>query len=197
MKMTYLVGIDEVGRGPVAGPVAVGIAAFPRGFDLHELSDVRDSKKHTVRQREVIYTYLCEKRKAGELDFSVVFTTAAYIDRHGIVPAIQKALRNALKKLSLSGRNAELLLDGGLSAPEVFKKQQTIVRGDSTERVISFAAIAAKVERDRLMEKMAKKYPEYGFERHKGYGTHVHMEAIKRHGFSPLHRKSFLSHLAD
>lgn len=191
--MKYLVGIDEVGRGPIAGPVAVGVAAFPEKFDLGELSDVRDSKKHTARQREAIYAYLCEKRDLGKLDFSVVFTTASYIDKHGIVRAVHMAIKRALRKMSLSEKHTAILLDGGLSAPSAFKKQRTIIRGDSTERVISFAAIAAKVERDRLMEKMAKKYPEYGFAQHKGYGTRAHMKAIKKHGLSPLHRKSFLS----
>lgn len=192
--MRHIVGIDEAGRGPVAGPVAVGIAVFPKTFDFFELKDIRDSKKHTAKQRDIIYEYLCEKREKGKLNFFVAFTTSRLIDRDGIVLSVKRALARGLRKMNV-GADAKVLLDGGLCAPDMFIDQKTIIRGDSTERAISFASIAAKVERDRLMERMAREYPDYGFEKHKGYGTRKHIQAIRHHGLTDLHRRSFLGRL--
>ena len=188
----YLVGIDEVGRGPVAGPVAVGIMMIPKDFPIDELEDVRDSKKHTEKQRDKIYEYLCEKREAGELSFLVTMTEPERIDSDGIVVAIQASLCRGLKDLEVDTQESKLLLDGGLRAPEEFIHQETIIKGDSKERAISFASIVAKVERDKLLKELGEKHPEYGFENHKGYGTKAHFEAIKRHGLLPCHRRSFL-----
>ena len=190
--MKYKVGIDEVGRGPIAGPVAVGVFVYGSVFDEYEWEDVRDSKKHTERQRNKIYDYLTEKRKNGMVDFRVAMTEPERIDKEGIVVAIQAALCKALKELKVHTKDAQLLLDGGLRAPREFKHQETIIKGDSIERAISFASIVAKVERDALMRELAQKHPEYGFERHKGYGTKQHFEAIERHGLLPFHRRSFI-----
>ena len=190
--MTYKIGIDEVGRGPIAGPVAVGIFVYKYGFDENELDDVRDSKKHTERQRNNIYEFLCEKRETGLVDFKVAMTEPERIDKEGIVVAIQAALCDALNKLKVSTKDSLLLLDGGLRAPKEFENQETIIKGDALERAISFASIVAKVERDSLMKKMGEKHPEYGFESHKGYGTKKHFEAIKKYGMLPIHRRSFL-----
>ncbi len=192
MHMKYIVGIDEVGRGPVAGPVAVGIFLYGDKFDENELDDVRDSKKHTERQRNTIYEYLCEERNEGRVDFKVAMTEPKRIDREGIVVAIQVALCKALKELDVHIKDAQLLLDGGLRAPQEFIHQETIIKGDGIERAISFASIVAKVERDALMVSLGAKHPEYGFERHKGYGTKAHFEAIKKHGILPFNRRSFL-----
>lgn len=193
--MRYKVGIDEVGRGPIAGPVAVGIFVYGNGFDEHEWEDVRDSKKHTEKQRNTIYEYLCEKRDKGEIDFKVAMTTPERIDKEGIKVAIQAALCDALKELKVHTKKAQLLLDGGLRAPKEFAYQETIIKGDSKERAISYASIVAKVERDALMCELGEKHPEYGFERHKGYGTKAHFEAIKKYGLLPTHRRSFLKRL--
>ncbi len=190
--MKYKVGIDEVGRGPIAGPVAVGIFVYGKDFDEHEWQDVRDSKKHTELQRKKIYEYLIEKRAEGMVNFTVAMTEPSRIDKEGIMIAIQAALCTALKELGVHTKDAQLLLDGGLRAPQEFKNQETIVRGDSKERAISFASIVAKVERDALMQQLGEKHPEYGFERHKGYGTKAHFEAIKKHGLLPFHRRSFI-----
>lgn len=190
--MRYKVGIDEVGRGPIAGPVAVGIFVYGKDFDEYEWEDVRDSKKHTERQRNEIYEYLLEKRKNGTVDFKVAMTEPERIDKEGIVVAIQAALCTALKELEVHTKNAQLLLDGGLRAPKEFEHQETIIKGDSLERAISFASIVAKVERDALMRDLAKRHPEYGFESHKGYGTKKHFEAIKKYGLLPFHRRSFI-----
>ena len=194
-KTNSVVGIDEVGRGPVAGPVAVGVMVIPNSFDIDEYEDVRDSKKHTEKQREKIYEYLKEKRDNKELDFIVEMVEPERIDSEGIVTAIQAALCRGLKDLNVSTTDAKLLLDGGLKAPPEFLHQETIIKGDSKERAISFAAIVAKVERDALMKKLGEKHPEYGFEKHKGYGTKAHFEAIRKHGMLPFHRRSFLRSL--
>ena len=190
--MKYKVGIDEVGRGPIAGPVAVGIFVYGSKFDEHEWEDVRDSKKHTELQRNKIYDYLIEKRERGIVDFKVAMTEPERIDSDGIVVAIQAALCAALKDLGVHTKDAQLLLDGGLRAPEEFVHQETIIKGDAKERAISFASIVAKVERDTLMKELGEKHPEYGFESHKGYGTKKHFEAIKKHGMLPFHRKTFI-----
>lgn len=190
--MRYTVGIDEVGRGPIAGPVAVGIFVYGNGFNEYEWEDVRDSKKHTERQRNKIYEYVCEKRNKGHVNFRVEMTEPKRIDAKGIAVAIQAALCKALKHLCIDTQESKLLLDGGLRAPEEFIHQETIVRGDERERAISFASIVAKVERDAIMKRFGEKYPDYGFENHKGYGTKKHFEAIEKHGLLPIHRKTFI-----
>ena len=190
--MKYTVGIDEVGRGPIAGPVAVGIFVYSDKFNENEWKDVRDSKQHTEKQRDTIYEYLCEKRKKGIVNFKVAMTPPARIDKEGIIIAIQAALCGALKELNVHTKDAKLLLDGGLRAPKEFEHQETIIKGDTLERAISFASIVAKVERDSLMKELGKKYPSYGFENHKGYGTKAHFEAIKKYGLLPFHRRSFI-----
>ena len=190
--MKYTVGIDEGGRGPIAGPVAVGIFVYSDKFNENEWKDVRDSKKHTEKQRDTIYEYLCEKRKKGIVNFKVAMTPPARIDKEGIIIAIQAALCGALKELNVHTKDAKLLLDGGLRAPKEFEHQETIIKGDTLERAISFASIVAKVERDSLMKELGKKYPSYGFENHKGYGTKAHFEAIKKYGLLPFHRRSFI-----
>lgn len=190
--MKWIIGIDEVGRGPIAGPVAVGVIKIPISFNIDELEDVRDSKKHTERQRNNIYEYLQEKKEKEELDFKVVMVEPERIDSDGIKVAIQACLCRGLKDLNVHTTESKLLLDGGLKAPEEFKYQETIIKGDSKERAISFASIVAKVERDALMKEIGEQHPEYGFEKHKGYGTKAHFDAIRKHGMLSLHRKSFI-----
>jgi ribonuclease HII len=116
------------------------------------------------------------------------------IDRIGIQQAIKRALNRCLTKLGADPRNTLIVLDGGLYAPTVYM-QRTIIRGDATIPVIAYASIVAKVTRDNYMKRMAKKYPQYGFERHVGYGTEAHIRAIKRYGITPLHRESFLTRI--
>ncbi len=193
MKAT--IGIDEVGRGPIAGPVAVGaflvlaetlapeIAAFP--------VPLRDSKQLSSIQREAWYKKIAEWQSDGKCDFSVVMVSAGEIDAKGISKAVKKALAEALEMIECDQTHL-ILLDGSLHAPSVFNNQITIIKGDETQPVISLASIVAKVTRDRHMLKLAERYPKYGFERHKGYGTDEHYQAIKKYGLTPLHRKSFL-----
>ncbi|MBI5133911.1 MAG: ribonuclease HII [Candidatus Taylorbacteria bacterium] len=187
------VGIDEVGRGPVAGPVTVGVCVVPEGFDLRSFEGIRDSKKLSQKKRESWFLKLTELKAQGKLDFACASVPAFEIDAIGISKAIEKAMSEALGALGLDPELSDVYLDGSLRAPKEFASQQTIIKGDEKVPVISAASIAAKVTRDRYMEEQAVSYPDYGFEAHKGYGTNAHYLAIKKQGVSPLHRKSFLT----
>ncbi len=193
--MKYLIGIDEAGRGPLAGPVSVGAVMLPIDFDLSLVSDARDSKKMTEAARERSYARLLELREQGALNFAVSFSDNSIIDTEGIVPAIRAALAECLEKLAAHPDECEIRLDGSLKAPARFLRQTTIIRGDDSEPVISMASIAAKVERDRYMVQVAAEYQEYGFDIHKGYGTLKHRNAIVSSGLSTLHRVSFCKNL--
>ncbi|HQU08246.1 MAG: ribonuclease HII [Parcubacteria group bacterium 21-54-25] len=191
--MRWLVGVDEAGRGPLAGPVAVGAVATVMGFDVaHEFPGVADSKKLSEKKREQFFEALEARAARGDVRFSVAFSDAAYIDAHGIVPAVSNALARAVCTVAPSPTHTQILLDGLLTAPESYIHQTTIIRGDVTEPIISLASIAAKVMRDRLMVRLHDQYPEYGFARHKGYGTKAHCAAVVNLGPSPLHRRTFL-----
>ncbi|HWP61245.1 MAG TPA: ribonuclease HII [Candidatus Paceibacterota bacterium] len=190
----FLIGIDEAGRGPLAGPVAVGAVAVPLGFDWTLVAGAKDSKQMSEKAREQLYGTMTDLRQAGTLNFAVAFSSSTMIDQWGIVPAIKSALARALDAVAKSTENRsayEIRLDGGLRAPTEFKNQSTIIRGDQSEPIISLASIAAKVERDRLMLRLAKKFPRYEFDRHKGYGTALHRASIIQNGLSPVHRRSF------
>ena len=196
--MEYLVGIDEVGRGPLAGPVAVGVLVMKtksvkrfRLFYQKGETFLRDSKKLSEKQREEWFEIICAERQRGALDFSVSFVSHIMIDKRGLAWALRTATARALTRLAIPTDSA-IFLDGGLRAPEIFKNQKTIIKGDEKIPVIALASIVAKVTRDHLMIRMAEKYPQYGFEKHKGYGTKEHFAAIKKHGLCPIHRRSFL-----
>ncbi len=190
MVEEYLIGVDEAGRGPLAGPVAVGVVAVPPGFDvLAEFPGVKDSKLLSGQKREVIFIEVERRVELGDLRFCVQMSSSLYIDRFGITRAVRKASWSGIRKLG-SAENSAVLLDGLLRAPNDYM-QRTIVGGDLRVPVISLASIMAKVTRDRLMERLSADYPEYGFEQHKGYGTPSHLLAIKRHGLSDIHRRSF------
>lgn len=187
----FLIGIDEAGRGPLAGPVSVGAVLVPIDFDWALLSGAKDSKQMTEKAREAIFEKMQELKKSGAIRFVVALSSATTIDTKGIVPAIRLALVGAIGKLGADPAECKVLLDGGLKAPVEYIHQETIVRGDSKEKVIALASIAAKVLRDRHMIQIAEKYPNYGFEIHKGYGTKKHSEAIEKFGLSEIHRRSF------
>jgi ribonuclease HII len=187
----FLAGIDEAGRGPLAGPVSVGVVAVPDNFDFKLFDGVRDSKLMTEAAREEWFERLPQLAASAGVRWSVQFSSAQYIDAYGIVPAVRRALAHALRELALDPGETEVRLDGSLKAPAEFLHQTTIIRGDQTEPVISMASVAAKVSRDRLMKKLASKYPEYGFDIHKGYGTKKHAEAIAKFGLCSLHRTTF------
>jgi ribonuclease HII len=189
--MQFLIGVDEAGRGALAGPVAVGVAMVPIDFDFGMVPRVKDSKMLTPLARERIYALARNLQKEKLLDFKVAMVGAGMIDRIGITRAVALATARALSRLSCDPAHAEVRLDGLLSAPVHFIHQQTIIRGDQTEPVISLASIMAKVTRDRYMVCLAKRYPAYDLARHKGYGTLVHRTCIAKNGLSDLHRKYF------
>lgn len=188
----FLIGIDEVGRGPIAGPVAVGAFVFLKPEASKFFKGVKESKQLTEEKREEWFAKILEARKNGLVNFSVSFQSEKVIDKKGISFAIRKCLETSLKKLAIRSTSAVVLLDGGLKAPEKYKNQKTIIKGDAKEPVIALASICAKVLRDRKMKKWAKKYPKYGFEVHKGYGTAGHYRTIEISGLCLLHRRSFL-----
>ena len=191
----FVIGIDEAGRGPLAGPVAVGAVMIPQANytqTLELFQDVRDSKKLSEKKRELMYERMAVARTENELFFTVCLVPHTMIDAFGIVAAVKKGIASVLEKLQAHPERCRILLDGSIFAPPEFNNQMTIVRGDETEPIISLASIAAKVIRDRKMKQLALLYPQYGFEVHKGYGTRAHYEAITRNGICAIHRHSFL-----
>lgn len=196
--MKYFLGIDEVGRGPLAGPVMVGVVLVPIDFSWQRLPRVADSKSLSAKVRSTIYEDAVVLQQEGALDFAVGAVSAATIDKIGIVPAITAALTEALTAIEERFVGdlpavATVRLDGGLRAPARYRDQCTLIKGDVTEPIISLASIVAKVTRDEYMIKLAHKaaYVPYDFASHKGYGTKKHRVAILQHGVSPEHRSSF------
>lgn len=183
------VGLDEVGRGPVAGPVAAGAVVLDPGL---RIAGLNDSKQVAPEDRERIAGQV----KDGALAWSVIFVDNGFIDDHGMTAALKKAFSEALSDVEaiLAGRGMKIdlvLLDGnplGFDAREV-----NVVKGDAKCASIAAASIVAKVERDRLMTAYAAQYPAYAWDANKGYGTAEHMRAIDEYGMSPLHRRSFLA----
>ena len=194
-KIKYIVGIDEVGRGPLAGPMYVGAFKAPVGWSVKDILPIRDSKKLSEKQRENIFEELMKLKKTGEIDFKAVSVTAQKIDEFGISKCLRVLIEKVLSGFSLDPKNVGIFLDGSLSAPDIYINQETIIKGDDKVEVISCASIVAKVSRDRFMKDISLKYPNYHFDAHKGYGTKMHYEALKKHGISDIHRKSFLSSL--
>jgi len=193
--MSYVVGIDEAGRGPLAGPVAVGVAQVYKLDKFKKLvRGIKDSKQLSPEERELWYALALESKKEGVLDFAVSLVSEKIIDRKGIVHAIKVGIKRCFKKLAIE-EDSQIFLDGSLKAPEQFKHQRTIIKGDEKMPIISLASIVAKVTRDRLMVKISKKFPAFNFHLHKGYGTDMHREALKKYGSTVIHRQSFLKHL--
>lgn len=194
--MEFLIGVDEAGRGPLAGPVAVGMVAVPGGFDVaREFPGVADSKKLSEKKRETLFGMLEARAKQGDVRYRVEFEEARAIDREGIAVVIRRAVSRGMDALAPDAALAEVLLDGGLKAPPEYR-QKAIIGGDESVPLISLASIAAKVSRDRLMVAAAGRFPRYGFEVHKGYGTKAHFAALREHGLCAMHRRSFI-HLAS
>jgi ribonuclease HII len=195
LSIKHIVGIDEVGRGPLAGPVTVCACRTTPDFDFSQFKGIRDSKQLNPQKREEWFHKISELKSKGEVDFAYSFVSASEIDAVGIVNAINKAIHESLDALSLDPATTRILLDGALKAPKKFLMQETIIKGDEKIPLISAASIIAKVMRDRHMEEQARIYPSYGFEQHKGYGTDGHCLAIRKFGISPIHRKTFLSNI--
>jgi ribonuclease HII len=189
-------GIDEVGRGPIAGPVAVCAVAIKRELPPDFFTGIHNSKALSEKARERWYQKAIDAKESGHIDFAVAFSNAAYIDVHGISKALRSCVKRALLRLEAAPEKSEVFLDGSLYAPSAFIFQETIIKGDEKIPLISLASIVAKVRRDRRMKRYAKRYPGYGFEKHVGYGTAAHYKAIGKNGLSGLHRRSFLKGIA-
>lgn len=196
MRTCYIIGIDEVGRGPLAGPVAVGALLLKKSLPKEFRRKTFDSKQIKPSERALWYSRVCAAQKTGHLDFKVTFVSEKIIDTKGLSYAIRKALETSLRTVVRSAKLApavcDIRLDGGLKAPLDFARQKTIIKGDASEVSIGLASIVAKHLRDKKMTASHKKYPLYGFDIHKGYGTAKHRAAIRIHGLCPLHRRSFL-----
>lgn len=186
-------GIDEVGRGPLAGPVfAVAIVVscpIPLLGEKKWGEKVKDSKKLTAKQREKIYSLL---KDSSKVQWGTGVVSEKTIDKINILQATKLAMEKSVLRLEKKiGKQAGMLLIDGNFAINIARPQQSIIKGDETVFLISLASIVAKVERDSLMRKMHQKYPQYGFDKHKGYGTKQHLAALSEFGICEIHRKSF------
>ncbi|MCL5004689.1 MAG: ribonuclease HII [Patescibacteria group bacterium] len=205
LSQKYIIGIDEVGRGCLAGPVTVAATLLnirpPQGLRScggRKLT-LRDSKKLSAKQREAWFDFI----KQQKISFAVASVSPKIIDKINISQAANLAAKNAVRRLiknsKLRIQNCKFYLDGGLYLPKsiilnskfCILNSTTVVKGDEKIPAISFASIVAKVHRDKLMKRLHKKYPRYGFIRNVGYGTKEHIKAIRKFGSSPIHRKSF------
>ena len=178
----YVCGVDEAGRGPLAGPVCAAAVILPKGMIIE---GVNDSKKLTEKKREALFDVICEKA----LSYSIVFADVAEIEEVNILRATMNAMKRAVESLDVK---ADFAYIDGNTMPPIDIDGECIVKGDAKSMSVACASILAKVSRDRLMLKYADEYPEYGFEKHKGYGTKVHTEAIREFGPCAIHRPSFL-----
>lgn len=197
-------GIDEVGRGPLAGPITVGAVAAPANskFEIQSLrlrallKGIKDSKQLSAELREN-WNSRIRNDEPGITNFNIAVASVSpqFIDKVGISAAAKLAVRRCLKKLSASWRiencGLKILLDGSLYAPSSYGNQKTIIKGDEKVPIIAAASIIAKVARDKKMKKLHKKFPLYGFNEHKGYGTSLHRRAIIKYGLCGIHRRSF------
>lgn len=183
-----IVGIDEAGRGPLAGPVVVAGVKIQSAKTAKRLfAGIRDSKQLSAKKREEWFSILVSHPK---IEFAVARVWPAVIDRINISAAANLAARRVHGKLSCGRRRVYALLDGGLYLPEAIG-QETIIKGDEQIPVIAAASIIAKVTRDRIMMRLHKKFPEYRFDLHKGYGTRLHRRILRSTGRSEVHRVSF------
>ncbi len=184
---TAVCGCDEAGRGPLAGPVVAAAVILPRGCEIPGLND---SKKLTEKKREALFDVICE----SALAYAIAEASAEEIDEINILNASMLAMRRAVEALSVKADFA--LIDGNTSRGFAIPTQ-TVVGGDAKSPSIAAASILAKVTRDRMCADMDAEYPQYGFAKHKGYPTKAHMDAVREHGPSPIHRKTFLKFLNE
>ncbi len=198
MAPQFIIGIDEVGRGPIAGPLCVGacmIQQKDRRVFSNVVRGIRDSKQLSPQKREQWNRVLFGAQEQGICIVRTVMVSEKVIDTKGLTFALRFAIKRVLHLLKVDPRACEVLLDGGIKAPLVFLFQKTIIKGDEKIPLIGAASIVAKVRRDRYMVQVSKRYPQYGFERHKGYGTREHYMALRKQGISKVHRRSFLKKL--
>jgi ribonuclease HII len=181
LGIQYIAGVDEAGRGPLAGPVVASAVIFPQGVLI---DGVNDSKKLTEKKREELFHNIHEKALA----VGIGIVSHEVIDKINILQASFLAMNKALALLEI--RPQQLLVDGNFFRHETYPVEN-IIKGDSLSHSIAAASIIAKVTRDALMVELHEQYPQYGFAKHKGYGTKAHIEAIRQFGYTPIHRRSF------
>ena len=177
-----IAGVDEAGRGPLAGPVVCAAVVLP---DTHSLQGLNDSKKLSLRQRARLF----EQIQTQAVSFSIVFVSPGEIDLHNILQATLLGMARALQQLPIMPDRA--LIDGNHTPKDLTCQAQAVIKGDSIHPCIMAASILAKVSRDRYMQDLDTQYPQFGFARHKGYPTPMHLDALKAHGICPQHRRSF------
>lgn len=182
---TAVCGVDEAGRGPLAGPVCAAAVILKPDTEINGLND---SKKLSEKKREELYSVITEKAVA----YSIAFASVEEIEELNILGATFLAMRRAVEGLC---PNADFAIIDGNREPKLDVPAMTVIKGDSKSMSVAAASILAKVTRDRLLLEYDKKYPEYGFAAHKGYGTKAHYEAIAAHGITEIHRKSFLKNV--
>ncbi len=180
-------GVDEAGRGPLAGDVYAAAVILPEGLTINYLND---SKKISEKRREMLYDEIIEKAQA----YCIATASVEEIDRLNILQATMLAMKRAVEGL---GVVPDMALIDGNRIPELSCEASYVIKGDATSASISAASVLAKVSRDRYMKQLAEEYPEYCFEQHKGYGTKLHYEMLEKYGISPVHRRSFLKKLAE
>ena len=189
LELSPIAGVDEAGRGPLAGPVVAACAVIPLDYPFYYLND---SKKMSEKRREALFEVLQKEAIA----FGIGIVSPERIDEINILQATYEAMREALKdmerRFSLS---PNILLNDAVTIPDIPIPQKAIVHGDAKSLSIAAASVLAKVTRDHIMLEYDEQYPKYGFKQHKGYGTKVHREAILTHGPCPIHRRSFLKNL--
>lgn len=185
----YIAGIDEAGRGPLAGPVVAASVILPKDCEILYLND---SKQLSAKRRDELFDEIKQKAIA----YGIGIVSQGRIDDINILQATYEAMREAIGRMS-EKQNPDLLLVDAVHIPDVDIKQVGIVKGDAKSVSIAAASILAKVTRDRFMVEMDKLYPEYGFASHKGYGSKSHIEAIKKYGASHIHRQTFIKNFVD
>ncbi len=184
-------GVDEAGRGPLAGPVYAAAVVLPRNFIIE---GVNDSKKLSAKKREELYKKICEQ----SLGYAIGISSAQEIDEINILKATHLAMTRAVNNLKQKINNINIILIDGNSVPEIKNSHvECIIKGDSLSHSIACASILAKVSRDRYMIEQSEIYSDYKFENHKGYGTKLHIDMIKKHGPCEIHRKSFLTKIYE
>lgn len=181
-----IAALDEAGRGPLAGPVVAACVIFKANFSINnDLKTVNDSKKLTAKKREELFEFI----KENFIEVGVGICDHQTIDRINILQATFLAMKKAIG--SIKNKPDFLMIDGSVKLPNCSTPQQAYIKGDEKIFAIAAASIIAKVTRDRIMREMDKLYPNYGFVKHKGYGTKFHIEKLKQHGPCPIHRLSF------
>lgn len=183
----YICGVDEAGRGPLCGPVAAAAVIMPKGSSIE---GVNDSKKLSEKKREELYERIIREAVC----YHICLIDNEEIDKINILNATLKAMEQAINGLS---QRAEFALIDGNQNRGITTPNKTVVKGDAKSYSIACASILAKVSRDRLMAEYDSLYPQYGFLKHKGYGTKAHYEAIEKYGITPIHRKTFLKKLLE